>query len=60
MPRPLFVVANDGVTWFVSFDPLDRADENRTRAALADAMWRAKRSVTIWPAENLFSKYRVQ
>jgi hypothetical protein len=56
----LFVFANDGIAWFVSFDPLDRAEESRIREALVQAMWRARRAVTIWPSKDLFSKHRVQ
>jgi CubicO group peptidase (beta-lactamase class C family) len=56
----LFVLASDGVAWFVSFDPLERASEQRAREALDSAMWRAKRAVTTWPSNDLFPEHHVK
>jgi CubicO group peptidase (beta-lactamase class C family) len=56
----LFVLASDGVGWFVSFDPLARADNQRAREDLDHAMWRAKRAATTWPSKDLFSAHRVK
>jgi hypothetical protein len=55
----LFVFANDGVAWFVSFGPLARAGEQRTREDLDRAMWRARRAVTIWHPKDLFPAHGV-
>ncbi len=59
-PGTLFVLASDGVAWFVSFETLSRADEQRARSDLDSAMWRAKRAVTTWPSNDLFSAHRVK
>jgi CubicO group peptidase (beta-lactamase class C family) len=56
----LFVLSSDGVAWFVSFDPLARAGEQRTRENLDHAMWRARRAVTTWPSKDLFPAHRVK
>lgn len=55
----LFVLTSDGIAWFVSFDPLTRASEQRAREELGHAMWRAKRTVTTWPSADLFPAHRV-
>jgi CubicO group peptidase (beta-lactamase class C family) len=59
-PGTLFVLASDGVAWFVSFDPLARAGEQRAREELDQAMWRARRSVTDWPSKDLFPAHQVK
>jgi CubicO group peptidase (beta-lactamase class C family) len=56
----LFVLASDGVAWFVSFDPLARASEQRAREELDRAMWRARQAVTSWPSKDLFPEHRVK
>lgn len=53
----LFVLTSDGVAWFASFDPILRANELRIRTDLGQAMWRAKRAVTTWPAADLFPQH---
>ena len=50
----LFVLTSDDVAWFVSFHPLLRANEQRTRTSLDQALWRAKQAVTTWPEVDLF------
>src|SRR5262245_32926626 len=59
-PGTLFVLASDGVAWFVSFEPLARAGEQRARQELDQAMWRARSSVTDWPSEDLFPAHQVK
>jgi CubicO group peptidase (beta-lactamase class C family) len=59
-PGTLFVLTSDGVAWFVSFETLSRADEQRARSDLDSAMWRAKRAVTTWPSNDLFSAHHVK
>jgi hypothetical protein len=56
----LFALASDGVAWFVSFDPIARASEQRAREELAQAMSRARRVVTDWPSNDLFPAHQVQ
>ena len=54
------MLASDGVAWFVSFDPVARAGEQRAREDLDHAMWRAKRAVATWPSKDLFVAHQVK
>lgn len=58
-PGTLFVLTNDDIGWFVSFDRLERQREAEARAELDRAMWRARRAVTTWPDLDAFGAYGV-
>lgn len=55
----LFVLAGDGIAWFAAFDRLARETEQQARRELAEAMWRARQSVTTWPATDAFATFGV-
>lgn len=54
-----FVLANDGTAWFASFDGVLSFSNPKEVGELQDALWRAFRSVTIWPTHDLFAQMGV-
>jgi CubicO group peptidase (beta-lactamase class C family) len=54
-----FVLANDGTAWFASFDGMLSFSNPKEVGELQEALWRAYRSVTVWPTHDLFARMGV-
>ncbi len=49
-----FVLTNDGLAWFASYDGAHSDSEPAAVVELRELLWRAARSVTSWPAIDEF------
>jgi CubicO group peptidase (beta-lactamase class C family) len=49
-----FVLRNDGVAWFASFDGVTSFSDSKIVAELQEGLWRAARSASSWPLHDLF------
>jgi CubicO group peptidase (beta-lactamase class C family) len=54
-----FVLVNDGTAWVASFDGMLSFSNPKEVGELREALWRASRSVTMWPAHDLFPQMGV-
>lgn len=50
-----FVLRNDGVAWFASYDGVHSLSDTRAVTELQEALWRAAANVSSWPQHDLFA-----